>query len=74
MRLSDFVAAQNAELSEITGIDKAHWSRIDAGQSVTEKTINKIAEALELSPDAVLRGINERRERSCGKRQQSIAS
>ena len=74
MRLPDFIAAQNSELSELTGIDKAHWSRIDAGQSVTEKTINKIAEALELSPDAVLRGINERRERSCGKRQQRIAS
>lgn len=73
MRLSDFIEAQNAELSELTGIDKAHWSRIDKGQSVTENTINKIAEALELPPDAVLRGINERREKTCGKSQQGIA-
>ena len=74
MHLDEFVEASLTDLAEITGIDKGNWSKIDGGRLVSERTINRIAEATDLSPDRVLKGLNLRRKKSCKKEQPLLVS
>lgn len=74
MHLDKFVEASLTELASLTGIDKGNFSKIDGGKLVSERTINRIAEATGLEPDRVLKGLNLRRKKSCEKEQTLLAS
>lgn len=63
MTEEQFLLIRIKDLETLTGISMSRWSRYVAGkQSMSEATLNVAAMKLAMSPDAVLRGINKRRQ------------
>ena len=62
MNLDTFVQVSSTELSRLTKIDLARWSRyFNKKATLNEKTLERIGNSLDMTPDAVLRGVNIRR-------------
>lgn len=63
MTPQEFQQATLVQLEESTGINRFMWCRYLRGKSkITEKTLNKAAEALGWSSDMVLRELNTKRQ------------
>lgn len=62
MRLKEFLEAPISELSKLTGIDKANWSRYLNGHPITESTLNKAGQSLKMPSYRLLKGITLRRQ------------
>jgi hypothetical protein len=62
MRLKDFLDMPISDLSQITGIDKANWSRYLSGHPITESTLNKAGQSLKMPSYRLLKGIILRRQ------------
>lgn len=75
MDIEAFIETQIIELARITGINQGNLSKFFSGQLMTERTINRMAEALDMEPHEVLRAVNLRRKKTdCEKSQLALAS
>lgn len=60
--LQDFLQMTGKRISEITGIDEKQLSNWFWGREITEKNINAMAQAFNITPSQMLRWLNKRRE------------
>lgn len=63
MTIDEFLNLSQGELSRLTGIEKGNLSRYFSGQQVTEYTLEKIGEKLEMPSYKVLEAIVLRRKK-----------
>ena len=62
MTFEEFQSATLGELASMTGVDRHRWSRYLSGKvALTDTTLLKIAEKLEMSPVQLLEAILRRR-------------
>ncbi len=61
MNQQEFLEMSLGALSEKTSLDKAFWSKVFSGHLVTERTLNRISDSLNMPPHRVLEAINLRR-------------
>jgi len=65
MTVKEFQEACLAYLAEQTGIHMSAWSRWFRGRPISERVLNKAAEALGMTPLQLLEGIRLRRLDKC---------
>jgi Cro/C1-type HTH DNA-binding domain len=62
MTIEDFISTPLVDLHAMTGVTSPRWSRYFSGHTLSERTISKIAEKLEMTPGELLTAVNERRQ------------
>lgn len=71
MNLAEFLTASLDQLSEASGMDKTRWSKYFNGQPISEPTLNKVAQKLDMEPSTLFFGICSRRKKGDCKLMQS---
>jgi transcriptional regulator with XRE-family HTH domain len=62
MTPSEFMNLSLGKLEQITGIDKSLWSRYFSGQTLSERTLNRISNAVEIDVETLFCLIRKRRQ------------
>lgn len=65
MTIDEFLEAPLVYISRASGIDEGNLSRYLRGKPVTEKTVRRLAKALDMEPHKAFEAILLRRQKSC---------